>query len=222
MEENKNEQEGFKVIDTTEKAEVAIEEEPVNKPKPKSLFKELISYVLIIAIAYSLATLIHKYVFTPVSVDGESMKPTLYHDDLVLLWRLGEYEHNDVVVFESPSGDYYIKRLIGLPGDHVRYENDQLFINNEPIEEPFLEEGKRTIPYNGTFTPDFTLENLCGISEVNCNINGEVQIPEGYFLVLGDNRPHSYDSEDLGLFSEDKLIGKAEFVLYPFKRIGKL
>jgi len=91
-------------------------------------------------------------------------------------------------------------------------------------DEPYLEEGKNEISYGGHFTPDFKLEEICDnpINPVSCNVNGTIQIPDGYYLVLGDNRPNSHDSTEIGLIKTDTLLGEAKFIIYPFNRFGKI
>jgi signal peptidase I len=221
--ENKTE-DGFKIIDSTETAEVEVDHKQ-NKP----FLKEVLSYIILIVVAFVVAQVTHRYLFTPVTVDGASMNPNLQNKDVVFLSRLGTFERFDVVVFEAPDTDYYIKRLIGLPGDYVQMSDDQLYINGENYEEPYLDFGKSNFSFSNTFTPDFTLEEKCfeKISlytekTLECNINGKIQVPEGYYLVLGDNRPFSNDSTELGLINADRFIGEAKFVLYPFKRFGKI
>ena len=120
------------------------------------------------------------------------------------------------------SDEPFIKRVIGIPGDNVRMENYQLYINDELVEEPYLDPNPI---YTGVEyslkSPSFTLEDICKINKIDCFIDGKLKIPEGYYLVLGDNRNNSTDSRDIGLIHEDQIQGKALFVLYPFKRFGR-
>lgn len=220
-----NDEEAVKIIDTKEKVEVEVEVDD-NRGFNKIL-KEISSYVILIAVAFVAAQLIHHFLFTPVSVEGSSMQPTLHNNDYVFLWRQGNYERFDVVVFEAPNfsddnKEYYIKRLIGLPGDYIKYENDKLYIDGEYYEETFLIDAKETNRYNGNYTNDFNLDGICSLSNTDCNIDGKIIIPEGYYLVLGDNRPNSLDSTELGLIKSDRFIGEAKYILYPFDRITKI
>ena len=107
---------------------------------------------------------------------------------------------------------HYIKRVIGLPGDHIAYENDTLYINDEALEEPYLDLYKEQLLDNGTLTQDFTLQSLTDYST----------IPEGYLFVLGDNRRNSVDSRyaSVGLVPMEKVLGKANIRFYPFDSIG--
>ena len=89
--------------------------------------------------------------------------------------------------------EYLIKRVIGLPGEKLRYSNNQLYINGKRIEEN----------YEFTNTEDFSYKTK-----------------EGEYFVLGDNRVVSKDSRMLGTFSEDDIVGRVNFRLFPFKKFG--
>lgn len=180
----------------------------VKKAQEKNEFLE---WAKAIGIAILFAYGVRFFLFTPIVVDGASMMPTFENGDRVVVNKIGpelmDYERFDVIVFETKEDTNYIKRIIGIPGDLIAYENDQLFINGEKYEEPYLEEYKKALIDNGTLTGDFTLEgNL-----------GEITVPDGHFFVLGDNRRHSTDSRDprVGFVSEDKILGTAKAVFLP-------
>ncbi|OEH93814.1 signal peptidase I [Bacillus solimangrovi] len=160
-------------------------------------------------IAIALAAIIRYFLFAPIIVDGESMVPTLQDQDRMIVnkvnYSIGEPQRFDVVVFEATEDEDYIKRVIGLPGDHVAYKDDVLYINGEPIDEPYLDELKKEIEGNLTF--DFTLEELTGFDVV----------PDGELFVLGDNRRPSVDSRLIGTIPMDKIIGEAQIVYWPIK-----
>lgn len=228
IEDNEKEIEAIKIIDTTEKAEIEIDDnEPSNEnndPKKDNVFKELLNYVILIAVAFGLAQIIHRYVFTPVTVVGPSMMTKIHDDDRIFLSRLGKIQRFDVVVFDVPnSKDPYIKRVIGLPGDYVKMENYKLYINGELVEEPYLNSDPLYTGVEQAYGEkvSFTLESICNIKNTNCNVDGHIEIPKGYYLVLGDNRNNSTDSRIIGLISEDRIMGRAKFVFYPFNRFGK-
>ncbi|WP_026689921.1 signal peptidase I [Alteribacter aurantiacus] len=162
-----------------------------------------------VAVALLLAVVIRYFFFAPIVVDGESMMPTLEHNDRMIVNKIGysisEPDRFDIVVFHATQTKDYIKRVIALPGDHVAYENDVLYINGEPVDEPYLDEYKENA-YSQPFTGDFTLEGL----------TGESTVPEGHVFVLGDNRQHSKDSRHIGTIPYDEVVGKANFVFWPF------
>nr|WP_219914558.1 signal peptidase I [Thalassobacillus sp. CUG 92003] len=169
-------------------------------------------------IAILLAVVVRILLFAPVVVEGPSMLPTLHNGDHLIVnkvnYMIGEPDRFDIVVFHATADKDYIKRVIGLPGEHVSVSNDQLFIDGEPVDEPFLEERKNGLSNGNVLTRDFTLEGLPGTTEDT--------IPEGYVLVLGDNRNNSTDSRMLGLIPYEQIVGEAQFVYFPFNRIRYL
>jgi len=173
---------------------------------------EWFDWIKAFGIAAILAIVIRLFLFSPVIVDGPSMQPNLQNGDFLIVnkisYILGEPDRFDVVVFNATASRDYIKRVIGLPGEHVKYENETLYINGKPVEEPYLEE--RVESFSGTYTHDFTLEKLPGNFE---------EIPDGHVLVLGDNRTNSKDSRRLGLIPVDNLVGKSQIIAWPLDRI---
>lgn len=176
---------------------------------------ELIEWIKAVGIALLFACGIRFFLFTPIVVDGASMMPTFENGDRVIVNKIGpklkEYDRFDVVVFEVNQDTNYIKRIIGIPGDRIAYENDQLYINGKRQEELYLEEYKKALKDNGTLTEDLTLEGSLG----------ELTVPEGHFFVLGDNRRKSTDSRDprVGFVSEDKILGTAKIVFLPLDNL---
>ena len=129
-----------------------------------------------------------------IRVDGTSMLPTLEDGEYILVnkmvTRFGSLEHGDIVVFNYPRGGQdFIKRVIGLPGDHIRVFRGGLFINGEEIDEPY------------TAAP--------------ANYNGSWDIPEGHVFVLGDNRNNSSDSHQWGPVPIEDVVGEAIFIYWP-------
>ncbi|MFP3916166.1 signal peptidase I [Lysinibacillus telephonicus] len=177
--------------------------------KTKKEKNEIWEWAKALIIAFAIAVLIRYFLFTPIVVDGESMMPTLEDGDRMIVNKMGELDRFDIVVFHAPEGKDYIKRVIGLPGDYIEYKDDQLYINGEPIDEPYLDEYKSQLT-EGTLTQDFTLQDIDPTLEV---------IPEGYVFVMGDNRRYSKDSRHIGIVSEEKIIGKTNIVFWPLNEI---
>jgi signal peptidase I len=177
---------------------------------------EFLEWFKAIVLAALFVIAIRTFIFTPLVVDGASMMPTYEDGDKVLVSKIGtdisDFERFDVIVFKYSEQKNYIKRIIGLPGDHVAYKDDTLYINGEKYEEPYLDLYKSQLLDHGTLNYDFTLEELTDLST----------IPNGYFFVLGDNRRKSSDSRDprVGLISIDQVIGKATIRYYPFDNVG--
>ena len=130
-----------------------------------------------------------------VRVDGFSMRPTLEDGEFVLVnkmsYRFGEFSRGDIIVFHFPvnPAEDLVKRVIGLPGDHVLVQNNQVFVNGQLLNEPYISQA-----------PFFS---------------GEWTIAEGNLFVLGDNRNNSNDSKDWGLLPEEKVVGKAVLIYWP-------
>ncbi|MCM3610813.1 signal peptidase I [Planococcus sp. MERTA32b] len=179
------------------------------EPKKKN---EVWEWSKALLIAFGLAAIIRVFLFTPIVVDGESMMPTLEHGDRMIVnkigYSIGKPDRFDIIVFHAPEEKDYIKRIIGLPGDHIAYENDQLYINGEPMDEPYLEEYKKDV--SGTLTEDFTLEEKINSSTV----------PEGTVFVMGDNRRASKDSRIIGVVPLEEVVGNTNLVFWPFEEVG--
>ncbi|HRG31020.1 MAG TPA: signal peptidase I, partial [Trichococcus flocculiformis] len=156
----------------------------IQPEKRGGFFREALSLLLSVAIAFVLFVVIRTYLFYPFQVVGDSMVPTLETGDRLILNKLAEVDRFDIVVFPAPDGtdEEYVKRVIGLPGDEITYFQDELYINGEKVTEHYLEALKEGS--NQTLTGDFTLFSL----------TGEMAVPEDMYFVLGDNRVVSKDS----------------------------
>lgn len=160
----------------------------------KETIKELLIYLGIIVFVVLLRT----FIITPVRVDGTSMNSTLNDGDIMILNKIN-YRFNDIERFDIVVIKYYkerfIKRVIGLPGETIKYIDNELYINNIKVEEPFLQEE----------TDDYSYEGF---------------IPENCYFVMGDNRNDSLDSRYFDCFMKKDIVGSANLVLFPFKDFG--
>lgn len=93
-----------------------------------------VKYLLI---SLFIGVVIRGFLLIPVPVTGNSMDQTLAQGDMVLMEKFSKVKRFDVIVFQQADGTIYIKRIIGLPGDEIRYEKDQLYINGEKLMNPF-------------------------------------------------------------------------------------
>lgn len=181
------------------------------------LKNEWLDWAKALLIAVALAFIVRMFFFAPIVVDGPSMQPTLHNQDQMIvnkfIYSVDDPERFDIVVFHASKEQDFIKRIIGLPGEHVAVKDDVLYINGESVKEPFLREIKGKKMSNQTLTGDFQLEELPG---------GYKTIPEGYVLVLGDNRNNSADSRVLGLIPQDTIVGKTSFIYWPLDRFSVL
>ena len=152
-------------------------------------------------------------------VVGDSMLPTLESGDRMMLIKLEKVNRFDIVVFPVPDGteQEYVKRVIGLPGDEIKYFQDELYINGEKVEEHYLEKFKEGS--NQSLTGDFTLFSL----------TGEATVPENMYFVLGDNRNVSKDSRIFGFIPVEQIRGfiptvqlesTVDFEVWPLNKIG--
>lgn len=170
----------------------------------KSIKKEILSWTKTIIFAVVVAFICRKFIFAPITVQGVSMMPTFQENNKLIVSKLTRIDRSDMVVFHSPiSNEDFIKRVIGLPGDHVEMKNDQLLINGELYKEPYLQENKKNISLTETLTEDF-----------------QVDVPKNYLFVMGDNRRHSNDSRKFGFIHEDSIIGEVKLRFFPIQKIG--
>lgn len=147
--------------------------------------------------------------------------------------KVGEPKVGDIAVFRYPAHPSidYIKRIVGVPGDHVVYKNKTLYINGKEMTQTFV---KNTFDYEPTgnipakeMTEDLqgVKHNIIVFQHGGDDMSFNVTVPKGYYLAMGDNRDNSYDSRYWGFVPEKNFAGKAEFVLINFghgglKRIG--
>lgn len=175
---------------------------------------EWLEWAKALLVALGLAFIVRMYLFAPIIVDGPSMLPTLHDRDQMIVNKFSYYfnepERFDVIVFHASSQKDFIKRVIGLPGEHVAVIDNVLHIDGEPTEEEFLPDNRDELSVYQSVRNDFTLEELPGGHDV---------IPEGHVLVLGDNRANSTDSRMIGVIDTDQIVGKASLIYWPFDRI---
>ncbi|KAF1298068.1 signal peptidase I [Enterococcus sp. JM4C] len=177
--------------------------------KRRWIFEKLWLIIRYIIIAVAMVFLIRGFLLIPIEVEGNSMEGTLKQGDMILMEKITPIKRFDVVLFQLSDGNTYIKRVIGLPGDKIEYEKDQLYINGKKIEEPFLANEAKNSEEKMPYTTNFTLENLLGMRK----------LPEDSYFVMGDNRRVSKDSRSFGVVTSQDIFGKARFVYYPFNKI---
>jgi signal peptidase I len=145
------------------------------------------------------------FLYQPVKVEGTSMMPGLEDQERIFInkfvYRLEPIERGDIIVFRYPRdpSKSYIKRVVGMPGDHVRIDAGQLYVNGKLEAEPYV-----PVRYFDTRSSQ------------------EVVVPPGSYFVLGDHRNMSNDSRDFGPVDEAYIYGKAVFGYWPVDRVGKL
>ena len=162
-------------------------------------FGEIIESV---AIAVILAVVIRFFLFQPFYIPSGSMEPTLKPDDRIIVnkftYRFSQPKRGDVMVFKYPRDPKrdFIKRVVGLPGENLEIKDSVVYINKKAVPQPFLDPGLRF----GSFGP--------------------VDIPDGNYFMMGDNRNNSEDSRVWGTLPRENIVGKAMFIYWPLSRIG--
>ncbi|MGA1283943.1 MAG: signal peptidase I [Prochlorothrix sp.] len=153
-------------------------------------------------LAFGIRTFIAEARYIPSS----SMLPTLQINDRLIVdkvaYRFTEPERGDIVVFNPTDAliaqnfrDAFIKRIIGLPGDVVEVYGGKVYINGQALEENYIQDA-----------PEY--------------VYGPETVPEGQYLVLGDNRNNSYDGHSWGFVPRDRIIGRATVLFWPPSRVG--
>ena len=148
------------------------------------------------------------FLFKPFYVKGQSMEPNFLEKDYLIIdeltYRFREPQRGEVVVFRAPAGkDYYLKRVVGLPGERVKIENQKVVVYNDDHPQGLIVDEIYLVEDN---TPGSTMVSLG---------------PDEYF-VLGDNRDASYDSRRFGPIKESTIVGRAWLRGWPVNRIDKL
>lgn len=177
--------------------------------KTKQILKEVISTILYIAVVLAVTWLIITFVGQRTQVNGSSMEPTLSdHDNLIvdkISYRFKDPERFDIIVFpfQYEEDVYYIKRIIGMPGETVFIDLDgTIYIDGEVLQESY---GREVMLSPGRAGEPITLG-------------------EDEYFVLGDNRNNSSDSRDpsVGNIHRDRIVGKAWVRIWPFHKFGVL
>ncbi|MDO4322423.1 MAG: signal peptidase I [Lachnospiraceae bacterium] len=178
------------------------------KTKKKSIWKELLSWIIYLAVLFGAIYLIVQYVGERTIVSGDSMYPSLSDGDSLIVdkisYRFVNPDRYDVVVFpfRYQEGTFYIKRVIGLPGETVQILDGKVYINGKALDDPY---GYETIRNPGL-------------------ASGAITLKQDEYFVLGDNRNNSADSREpsVGMISREDIIGRAIFRIWPAGSIGFL
>lgn len=207
---------------TTEGLDERAREKALKEPWPVDYARSFFPVLLVVLVLRS-------FVVEPFQIPSGSMRPTLEVGDFILVNKfayglrlpvvhteivdLGEPERGDVMVFRFPDEPAvnFIKRVVGLPGDRIRYEDKQLFVNGEPVPKRLLEAGPMAAP------TELLLAEQLGELEHRIYNNPrdpgpqvrELVVPKGHYFTMGDNRDHSNDSRYWGFVPEANIVGRA-------------
>ena len=139
-----------------------------------------------------------------------------------------EPKRGDIIVFRYPMDirQNYVKRVMGVPGDHIRLENKQVYLNGKKLVEPYARHIRSyVLPYADDFpslppgpdsSPDYKQRSRAQEMFDQNVRNGELIVPEGYYFAMGDNRDDSADSRYWGLVPRDNIIGKPLFIFWSY------
>lgn len=191
---------------------------------------------------------LRSFLVEPFQIPSGSMLPTLEVGDFILVnkyaygirlpvagtkvMEIGDPQRGDVMVFKFPvePSINYIKRVVGVPGDEIRYEDKVLYVNDEPVETSFVarlgDENLLEVRVNDTA---HRIYQSRGRNDPNAE--GEWRVPEGHYFVVGDNRDNSKDSRYWGMVPDDHVVGRAFAIwmhwesltsLPSFHRVGRI
>ncbi len=172
--------------------------EPQKSKQPTEVVvRELVETLLLTFFIFFLVNgLVGRY-----RIEGSSMNPTLADGQYLLInnlsYYLSEPQRGEIIVFHHPTSELnLIKRVIGLPGDHVVIENGTVSVNGQALTEPYI--------------------------SAPPNYRGQWTVPEGNYFVLGDNRNASSDSHTWSFLPKDHIVGRADIIYWPFADWGKV
>ncbi len=183
--------------------EISVLEAELKRQKYKKRYKRVLrSTISVLIIAAACAVLVVTLWMPVLQIYGKSMNPTLVNGDVVVLVKTTDVKQGDLVAFYY-NNKILVKRAIAFAGDWVNIDADgNVYVNDEKLDEPYLK------------------EKALG----ECDISFPYQVPDGKVFVLGDHRSVSIDSrsDQVGCVSEEQLVGRLTFRVWPFKKLGTL
>ncbi|MFA6227564.1 MAG: signal peptidase I [Patescibacteria group bacterium] len=176
----------------------------LNRSRWQAISEFIWEMVRVAIISLAIILPVRYFLIQPFYVKGASMEPNFYDHEYLIIdeisYRFNEPQRGDIVVFKYPKDtkQYFIKRVIGLPGDKVKIQDNAVYINGNKLEESYLLAGTETVlPVRGY---------------------GEVTLAEDEYFLLGDNRGQSLDSRIFGLVKKDLIVGRTWIRGWPFSR----
>ena len=172
------------------------------------ILRGLVEWIVVIGLAVLLALVTRNFIFRVTRVTGYSMNPTLNHGDVLILNRFSylftQPRVGDIVAFPYPSdpSEFFIKRVVGAPGDEVDFMYSQFIVNGVPLDD------------------SFSIGNVRSMG----NVGFPMVIEDGYFFVLGDNRNASRDSryQSVGNVRGRDMLGRSFIRIWPLSNFGRV
>jgi signal peptidase I len=219
-------------------AEVEEKNAVAGAEKEKAAESGVREYVESLLVTIVLALFGTTFIVQAFKIPSQSMEPTLLVGDHLLVnkfifegrgaWydRLLPYREirrGDIIVFKFPYGDHphYVKRVIGLPGDRIKIVNQRVYVNDVPLNEPYVVHDPNGLdPFGEHFPPgdrDFLYGSLQAewADEIPKHIrDGELVVPPRHYFAMGDNRDHSWDSRYWGFVDRDAIMGRPVIVYW--------
>jgi len=193
---------------------------------------------------FLLVFVLRSFIFEPFRIPSSSMLPTLEIGDFLLVNKsiygvrlpiinkkvisISDPDRGDILVFRYPQepSQNYIKRVMGLPGDKISYQNKQLFINgkrvsnSEEIDYQFIDASMSTHNVSQyTASIDADTRHSILLNPKRFSPSGQWTVPKGHYFVMGDNRDHSADSRSWGFVPEENIVGKAFFIWFHYDSV---
>ncbi|MDK1726772.1 signal peptidase I [Dellaglioa algida] len=192
----------------------------------KRIGKEIMSWIIPIAVGLIIAMLLKTFVVTMVRVDGPSMQPNLVNNEHVAVVKVIDIKRYSTVVFDAygvdpdaTDGQEYVKRVIGMPGDTVAFKNEHVYVNDKEISEPYISNYQKTkgTRVQGINAKDWSFKSLAMDNQWTKD-SSVTKVPAGKYFVLGDHRSVSNDSRYWGFVDKSKIQG---VVKVPFWNLNK-
>ncbi|MBR1797497.1 MAG: signal peptidase I [Clostridiales bacterium] len=194
--------------------------EVTGKAVGKEIISSILDWLIAIAVGVLVGVVLVVFVIQRDNVYGDSMVPTLRSGYVVMTEKISTYFHHfnrgDVVILDGQNmegyshEEYLIKRIVGLPGETVRIADGHVYIREEGASDFYVLEESYLAPGTETYVMSLGLDK--GYDEIT--------LGENEYYCMGDNRPVSNDSRNLGPFTEDRIKGIAFIVIYPFREFG--
>lgn len=167
----------------------------------KDYYKKALSGTISVLVVVAALSVLIATLFLPIiQISGDSMSPTLEHDEIIVLLKTKKFERGDLVGFYY-QGKILIKRVIALPEDEIAIDAEgNVYVNGELLDEPYVTEKKLG----------------------DCDLEFPYKVPGTTYFVMGDRRSNSVDSRNsaVGTVSQEDIIGKAFISVWPFSRFG--